>query len=123
MQTLVDDSSIFTEVSRSAQASPSPHWSPSQGPSPQSGNSVDSLGPSLCESGPSVCLSTSLSQIAPCRLHYQASGRNAACHIPSGTWWQPHHKHGWCGLARLQALLSTRTVRASTFGQEVYKPH
>ena len=31
MQTPVDDSGIFTEVSRSAQASPSPHWSPSQG--------------------------------------------------------------------------------------------
>ena len=31
MQTLVHDSSIFTEVSRSAQAFPSPCWSPSQG--------------------------------------------------------------------------------------------
>ena len=31
MQTPVDDSDIFTEVSRSAQASPSPRWSPSQG--------------------------------------------------------------------------------------------
>ena len=31
MQTLVDDSDIFIEVSRSAQASPSPRWSPSQG--------------------------------------------------------------------------------------------
>ena len=31
MQTPVDDSSIFTEVSRSAQASPSPRWSTSQG--------------------------------------------------------------------------------------------
>ena len=31
MQTPVDDSGIFTEVSRNAQASPSPHWSPSQG--------------------------------------------------------------------------------------------
>ena len=29
MQTPIDDSSIFTEVSRSAQASPSPYWSPS----------------------------------------------------------------------------------------------
>ena len=31
MQTPIDDSGIFTEVSRSAQASPSPRWSPSQG--------------------------------------------------------------------------------------------
>ena len=31
MQTPVDDSGIFTEVSRSAQASPGPRWSPSQG--------------------------------------------------------------------------------------------
>ena len=31
MQTLIDDSGIFTEVSRSAQAFPSPRWSPSQG--------------------------------------------------------------------------------------------
>ena len=31
MQTPVDDSGIFTEVSRSTQASPSPCWSPSQG--------------------------------------------------------------------------------------------
>ena len=30
MQTSVDDSSVFTEVSRRAQASPSPRWSPSQ---------------------------------------------------------------------------------------------
>ena len=29
MQTPVDDSGIFIEVSRSAQASPSPRWSPS----------------------------------------------------------------------------------------------
>ena len=29
MQTPVDDSDIFTEVSRSVQASPSPRWSPS----------------------------------------------------------------------------------------------
>ena len=29
MQTPIDDSGIFTKVSRSAQAFPSPHWSPS----------------------------------------------------------------------------------------------
>ena len=31
MQTPIDDSGIFTELSRSVQASPSPRWSPSQG--------------------------------------------------------------------------------------------
>ena len=31
MQTPIDDSGVFTVVSRSAQASPSPRWSPSQG--------------------------------------------------------------------------------------------
>ena len=33
MQTPVDDSRIFIEVSRTTQAPPSPRWSPSQGPS------------------------------------------------------------------------------------------
>ena len=31
MQTPIDDSGIFTKVSRSVQASPSPRWSPLQG--------------------------------------------------------------------------------------------
>ena len=51
MQTPGNDSDIFTVVSRSAQAflqsSLEPlAWKPSQGPSSQSGNSVDSLGES-----------------------------------------------------------------------------
>ena len=83
---------------------PSTHWSPSQG-NPRKGqapgrvNSVDSPGPSPCASGSPVCLS----RTAPHYLHYQAFGRNAAGLVPSGTQWQPHHKHGWCDLARLQA--------------------
>ena len=40
---------------------PSPRWSPSQGPSSQSGNSVDSLGPSPCASGSLMYLLASLS--------------------------------------------------------------
>ena len=103
MQTPVDDSGIFTEVSRSVQASPSPRWSPSQGPSSQSGNSVDSLEPSPRSSGSPMCLSASLSRTAPCRLHYQASSQTTAGLVPFGTRWRPHHKHGWCDLARLQA--------------------
>ena len=51
MQTPVDDSIIFTEVSRSTQAPPSPRWSPSQRPSSWSGNSMDSLGPSHAQVG------------------------------------------------------------------------
>ena len=65
MQTPVDDSGIFTEVSRSAQAPPSPRWSPSQGPSSWLGNSVDSLGPSPRASGSLTCLPTSLSRMLP----------------------------------------------------------
>jgi len=103
MQTPVDDSGIFTELSRSAQASPSPRKSPSQGPRSRSGNSVDSPGPSPCASGSLVCLLASLSWTAPRRLHYQAFGRTAAGLVPFDTWWRPHHKHGWCDLTRLQA--------------------
>ena len=44
---------------------PSPRWSPSQGPSSQSGNSVDSLGPSPRTSGSPMCLSASLSRMLP----------------------------------------------------------
>ena len=40
---------------------PSPRCSPSQGPSSQSGNSMDSLGPSPRASGSSTCLLASLS--------------------------------------------------------------
>ena len=65
MQISVDDCGIFTEVSRSTQASPSPRWSPSQGPSSWSGNSVDSLGPSPRASGSLMCLSASLSRKLP----------------------------------------------------------
>ena len=44
---------------------PSPRWSPSQGPSSQSGNSVDSLGPSTHASGSPMCLPASLSRMLP----------------------------------------------------------
>ena len=65
MQTPVDDSRIFIEVSRTTQAPPSPRWSPSQGPSCRSGNFVDSLGPSPCASGSLTCLLASLSRMLP----------------------------------------------------------
>ena len=86
----------------------SPYWSPSQGilrkaPSSWSGNSVDRPGPSPCASGSLVCLLTSLSWTAPRRIHYQASGRTVTGLVPFGIRWRPHHKYGWCDLARLQA--------------------
>ena len=67
-QTPVDDSGIFTEVSRSARASPQSSLeplarNPSQGSSSRSGNSVDSLGLSPRASGSSTCLSASLSRM------------------------------------------------------------
>ena len=59
MQTSIDDSGIFTEVSRSAQASPQSSLeplarNPLQRPSSRSGNSVDSFGPSPRTSGSPV---------------------------------------------------------------------
>ena len=45
--------------------SPSPRWSPSQGPSSQSGNSVDSLRPFPRASGSKTCLPAGLSQMFP----------------------------------------------------------
>ena len=121
---LPSTTSVFLPRYREARKlPPSPHWSPLQGPSTWSGNSVDSPRPSPCVSGSLVCLSASLSRTAPRCLHYQASGGTTAGLVPFGTRWRPHHKHSWCGLARLQALLSTSTVRVSTFDQEVCKLH
>ena len=111
MQTPVDDSGIFTEVSRSAQASPSPRWSPSQGilrKGQAPGWVTPWIAPGLPHAQVGLRLSHSwqnLSQTAPRRLHYQASGQNVAGLVPSGTWWWQHHKRGWCDLIRLQAHL------------------
>ena len=82
---------------------PSPRWSPSQGLSSWSGNSVDSPEPSPCVSGSPVCLLAVLSRTASHRLHCQASRQTAAGLVPFGTRWRPHHKRGWCDLTRLQA--------------------
>ena len=109
MQTLIDDSAIFTEVSRSVQASP--YFSleplarnPSQGTSSRSSNSMDSSGPSPRASGsPVKPLAAKHLPDAPRRLHYQTSDQNTAGLIPFGIRWRPHHKRGWCHLARLQA--------------------
>ena len=109
MQTPVNDFSIFTKVSRSAQAS---FWSsleplarnPSQGPS--SRRVTPWIAPGLPHTQAGLRLShswQSLSRTAPRRLHYQAFGRTTAGLVPFGTRWWPHHKRGWCDLTRLQA--------------------
>jgi hypothetical protein len=38
---------------------------------------------------------------APHRLRYRAFGQNGVGLVSSSTWWRPHHKRGWCDLARL----------------------
>ena len=88
---------------------PSPHWSPSQG-IPRKGQAPGRvtlwIAPGLPHAQTGLWLShswQSLSQTAPLRLHYQASGQNSVGLVPFGTRWRPHHKRGWCDLARLQA--------------------
>ena len=87
---------------------PSPRWSPSHEiprKGQHSGRVTSWIAPSLPPrvSGSPVCLPASLSWTALHYLYYQASSRTATGLVPSGTWWRPHHKHGWCDLARLQA--------------------
>ena len=87
----------------------SPCWRPSQG-IPRKGQALSRVTPWIAPGLPHAQaglrlshLWQSLSRTAPRRLHYQAFGRNAAVLVPYGTRWRPHHKRGWCGLARLQA--------------------
>ena len=57
---------LFLPRYREARKLPlSPRWSPSQGPSSLSGNSVDSLGPFPRASGSPTCLTASLSRMLP----------------------------------------------------------
>ena len=89
--------------------SPSPRWSPSQ-EIPRKGQALGRVTPWIAPGLPHVQVGLrlshswqSLSQTGPRCLHYQASGRNTAGLVPSGTQWWPHRKRGWCDLARLQA--------------------
>jgi hypothetical protein len=105
MQTPVDDSSIFTEVSRSAQAFPSPRWSPSQGISCK-GQTPDRVTLWIAPGLPHV-------QVSLWCAFWQASPRPLLVifiiKLPIEMLWAlfpsytvvPHHKCGWCGLARL----------------------
>ena len=109
MQTPIDDSYIFTEVSRSAKLPPSPRWSPSQeiprkGQAPGRVTLWIALGLPHAQVGLRRVFQQA-SPDAPHRLHYQASSRNVAGLVPSGTQWRLHHKCGWCDLIRLQAPL------------------
>ena len=81
MQTPVDDSSIFTEVSRSAQASPSPRWSPSQG-IPRKGQAPGRITPWIASGLPHT-------QVGLRRAFRQASPR---CSPPSSlsSFWSKH---------------------------------
>ena len=107
MQTLVDDSGIFTKVSRSAQASPKSSLeplvrNPSQGPSSQSGNSVDSLRSSPRVSRSPTCLPTSLPRMIPAIFTIKLPAEPPRALFPP-VHGRPHHKRGWCDLARRQA--------------------
>ena len=98
MQTPVDDFGIFTEVSRSTQAFPSRRWSPSQG-IPRKGQAPGRVTPWIASGLPHAQVGLDMPSgkplsDAPRRLHYQASGQNAAGLVPSGTRWRPHHKCG-----------------------------
>ena len=88
---------------------PSPRWSPSQG-IPRKGQAPSWVTPWIALGLPHAQVGLrlshswqSLSRTAPCHFHYQASSRNVVGPVPSNTRWWPHHKCGWCDLARLQA--------------------
>ena len=87
---------------------PSPRWSPSQG-IPRKGQASGQVTLWITSGLPhprkwvSNVPSGKPLRDAPRRLHYQASSRNAAGLVPSGIRWRPHHKRGWCDLARLHA--------------------
>ena len=102
---------------------PSPHWSPSQGPSSQSGNSVDSLGPSPCASGSPTCLPVSLSRMLPTVFTIKLPVKTPRTLFP------PVHGGGHTTNAvgvisqDFKPLRCTTLVLASTGWQEVCKPH
>jgi hypothetical protein len=109
---------------------PSPRWSTLQG-IPRKGQAPSQVTPWIASDLPhaQVGLWCAFRQASHgplpslCRLHYQASSGTTAGLVLFDTQWWPHHKHSWCGLARLQAPLSISTVRASTLGLGICKPH
>ena len=65
MQTPIDDSGILPRYREACKLPRSPRWSPSQGPSSRSDNSMDSLGPSPRASGSPTCLPASSPGCSP----------------------------------------------------------
>ena len=105
MQTHVDDSGIEKRSSFPLVLVGAPHKESLARAKLPIDNSVDSLGPSPRASGSPTCLPANLSQMLPAVFTYQAFGRTAMGLVPSDTRWRPHHKCGWCDLARLQVPL------------------
>ena len=109
---LLSTTSVFLSRYREARTlPPSPRWSPSQG-IPRKGQTPSRVTPWIARGLPHAQAGLRLSHSwqkplpdAPRCLHYQASGQNAVGLVLSSTRWQPHHKLGWCDLARLQAPL------------------
>ena len=88
---------------------PSPRWSPSQGIH-RKGQAPGQVTLWIASGLPHAKWVSDVPSGKPLpdalrHLHYQAFGQNAAGLVPSGTRWRPHHKCGWCDLARLQAPL------------------
>jgi hypothetical protein len=62
---------------------------------------------------------------APHHIRYRAFGQNIVGLVSSSTWWRPHHKRGWCDLARLspytmqlqQLVQELRVFRVSNLTQ------
>ena len=86
---------------------PSPYWSPLHG-IPRKGQALGQVTPWIASGLPhaQVGLRHAFRQASHgCSPPPSLSSfcRNAVGLVPSGTWWRPHHKCGWCDLARLQA--------------------
>ena len=98
MQTPIDDFGIFTEVSRRAQASPSPRWSPSQG-IPRKGQAPGRVTPWIAS--PGCSLSSSLSSFrskchGPCSLRYTVAATPQTWLVWSRKTTSPSNVQQWC---------------------------
>ena len=102
---------------------PSPRWSPSQGPSSRSGNSVDSLGPSPRASGSPMCLSARLFRMLPTAFTIKLSAETPWALFPPVR--DGGHTTNAVGVISqdFKPLRCTTLVLTSTGWQEVCKPH
>ena len=87
---------------------PSPHWSPSQGPSSWLGNSVDSLNPSPRVSGSLTCLLASLSLMLPAVFTIKLSAKMPRALFP------PIHGGGHTTNAVCVILQDYKPLRCTT---------